>query len=130
MTDEVTRRYNELRAEVKANEKEWEDLNRQRVQNERRGEELASELHKVTVLWLKGQPLTESWKYWVRRADRRDVTIYYAGEDVELVDTDFLDRDEKAQYEEDYEKARVRDVPNDAVILAVVAACEEDERFN
>lgn len=95
-----------------------------------REHEIEGELNALMPEWLKAQPLAESWKYWVRRAGDYDLRIYYAGTDIMLVDWDSLEHDEKEQIREGYDRAAIRDVPDDDIIRAMIETCSESDLFS
>jgi hypothetical protein len=127
MSNELEKRIKELKAEAKENEKEWIDLQKRRAENEKRGDEIRQGLHAVYCEWLKTQPAVESWKYWIKRAKEYGLRIYYQDTYVEVVDFGNLDTGEREMYREQYERAEISKVPDEAIILAVVEACANEE---
>ena len=124
MTD-LAARIQELKAEAKATESRRFELERQAHDCLQREEEIDRAIHALTIEWLKGRPPVERWQYWVERAKTYGVHIYYQEGHTEIVDPFGLDAEERKDYQDNYDRATLSDVPDESIILSVVSACEE-----
>lgn len=134
MTDsreELSRRIETLRAQIEANDKQWIEARDIEIEFERGKPKLQAELDRLGREYYKNLSPEEAWRYWIKRANRESLRIYWGAYGAELVDWDTLDPEEKRGYseEEGWIRAKVTEIADRETILEVIELCDKAEEF-